>query len=167
MTDPRHLLAVRIKSPGRADEARFTYFMTNTFNSPVKTILIAALAAAALFFSACATDHVYKAPTNVDVFERAPKSMRVDVTDFSWAYLPDGRLEITGTAKNNTREEQLNVTLFAILFDEAGAPVALGESAVNPALMPPGSKGSFRIVAQTSRPVGIKHLRLLTKAVNE
>lgn len=122
---------------------------------------------AALFFNGCAANHVYKAPTDSDVFERAPNSMKVDVTGFTWAYLEDGRLEVTGTAKNNTRKDQLYVTLFAMLFDEAGDPVALGESAVSPAHLAAGGQGAFRIVAQTSRPVGIKHLRLLTKAVNE
>jgi len=139
------------------------------FRSPFlkKFLFPAALMAAALFLNACAVNHVYKAPTNTDVFERAPNSMKVDVTSFKWAYLPDGRLEITGTAMNNTRKDQLYVTLFAMLFDEAGDPVALGESAVSPELLPAGGQGTFRIVAQTSRPQGIRHLRLLTKAVNE
>lgn len=145
---------------------KFADFMTSC-----KTLrqlsFLAALTAAAFLLNACAANHVYKAPTSVDVFERAPDSLKVDVTGFNWTYLPDGRLEITGTAKNNTRQEQLYVTLFAMLFDEAGDPVALGESAVTPAILPKGGQGSFRIVAQTSRPVGIKHLRLLTKAVNE
>ncbi|MDR2945689.1 MAG: FxLYD domain-containing protein [Candidatus Adiutrix sp.] len=112
-------------------------------------------------------NNVYKGPITANVIERAPNSLQVDVTDFSWAYLPNGRLEITGRAQNNTRRDQYQVTFFAMLFDEAGAPVALGESAVSPVLLPAGGQGSFRIVAQTSRPSGIRHLRLLTKAVPE
>lgn len=132
------------------------------------TAMVTVLCGAALFFNACTkVDHVNKAPTNVDVFERAPKSMKVDVTEFSWRYLGGDLLEVSGKAVNNTRAPQPNVTLFAMIFDEAGKPVAMGESAVSPATLPAGGKGTFRIVARTSRPTGIQHVRLLTKAVNE
>lgn len=118
--------------------------------------------------TACGTrNYGYKPPTEVDVFERAPVGEKIDITDFKWKYLPNNRIQVTGTAKNNSGKALNGVTLFAMLFDEKGKAVAMGESFINPSQLPAGGQGSFKIEAQTDRPKGIKHLRLLTNAQQE
>ncbi len=121
--------------------------------------------------NACApVNSAYKAPIKADLAEKAPVGLDFEVKDFKWDYLSDGRrLQVTGTIENHTKTARRG-TIFAMLFDEKGLGVAMGESQISPAVLEPGQSGTFTIVAQTSRPKGpqaIKHLRLLTNVQAE
>ena len=131
--------------------------------------------AAALLTGACAAPPSpgLKPPTRVDVAESAPISLRIEVRDFQWAYSGAGdRLLVTGRVKNDTGRPQPMVYLYAMLFDETGLAVGLGEALVSPAPLSAGAEGSFHLSVRTSRPRHgrqgpIEYLRLLTNARNE
>ncbi len=132
----------------------------------VKLILASLLLLALL--PACGPSRLgYKPPTDVDVAERAPVGQKFDVESFKWRYLNGGRLEVTGTIKNNTGKAQSGLTIFAMMFDETGKAVAMGESFLSPTYVEAGKTAQFKIVAQTDRPKGIEHLRLLTNTIKE
>lgn len=105
-----------------------------------------------------------------DVIERAPVGLRMHVTKFNWQYIRGGSgLQVTGTVRNSTRKTQRPVVLYAMLFDETGRAVGMGEARVTPSSLPPGGQGAFTLVVATSRPQKprpIKHLRLLTNFQN-
>lgn len=137
----------------------------------MKTVSRLALClAVGLMLSACATVYKgYKPPTDVDVFEKAPNSLDYEVVGFKWTYLPDGvGLRVTGQIKNNTGKAGKAV-IYAMLFDEVGLAVGMGEAKIYPIGLAPGRTGSFSLTVATNRPKGqkatggdIKHLRLLT-----
>ena len=135
-------------------------------------VLALALFLAATFFSACAPkkDSPYKDPISQDVSESASVGLKFEVQDFKWAYVNGGKsLQVTGTIKNKTKKAH-HAVIYAMMFDENGAGVAMGESFITPAYLEPGQSGSFSVLAQTNRPQGpngIRHLRLLTNAQPE
>ena len=134
-----------------------------------------ALAAATLLAGACAQSPTYglKQPTKVDVAELAPVSLRIEVQNFRWSYSAAGdRLSVSGRVKNKTGRVQRPVFLYAMLFDETGLAVGMGEARVRPEPLPAGAEGDFNLTVKTSRPRSgrqgpVKHLRLLTNARNE
>ena len=153
--------AVTCNGPGRAGWFRYG--------------LPALALVAALGVGACAQPAVsgLKPPTRVDIAESAPVGLRVEVRDFQWVYWSSGQgLVVTGKVRNNTGRLQQPVFLYALLFDETGLGVGLGEAKVSPAALPAGAEGDFRLSVKTSRTRQgrqgpIKHLRLLTNAQNE
>jgi len=114
-----------------------------------------------------------KPPIKADVAELAPVSLMVEVQDFRWSYSSSGQsLAVSGRVKNNTGADQRAVFLYAMLFDETGRAVGLGEARVTPEPLPLGGEGDFSLTVKTSRPSSgrkgpIRHLRLLTNARNE
>ncbi len=127
-----------------------------------------------VFLSSCSKPkYGLKPPTETDVFELAPISLKIEVQSFKWSYNESGDgLTITGKVKNNTGYTQRPISLYTILFDETGLAVAMGESRVIPAKLAAGEEGNFTLKTKTSRPKNsrqgaIKHLRLLTNARNE
>ena len=114
-----------------------------------------------------------KPPITADVAELAPVSLMVEVLDFRWNYSSEGQsLTVSGRVKNNTGADQRAVFLYAMLFDETGRAVAMGEARVTPEPLPLGGEGDFSLTVKTSRPSSgrkgpIRHLRLLTNARNE
>ena len=136
-----------------------------------QAVRLLALLCLPLVFSACApANPAYKASIKADVSERAPVGFPFDVEDFQWSYVDGGnRLQVSGRIKNNGSTARRGV-IYALIFDEKGQGVALGESGISPAVLEPGQSGSFSIVAKTSRPQRgrpIKHLRLLTNTQGE
>jgi hypothetical protein len=119
------------------------------------------------------SEYGLKPPIRADVAELAPVSLKVEVLDFRWNYSSTGQaLTVSGRVKNNTGADQRTVFLYAMLFDETGRAVGLGEARVNPEPMPGDGEGDFSLTVKTSRPSSgrkgpIKHLRLLTNARNE
>jgi hypothetical protein len=127
----------------------------------------------ALAAGACAgPEYGLKPAIKADVAELAPVSLKVEVLDFRWNYSADGQaLSVSGRVRNNTGAAQRPVFLYALLFDETGRAVGLGEARVSPDLLP-GGEGGFHLTVKTSRPRSgrkgpIRHLRLLTNARNE
>jgi hypothetical protein len=123
---------------------------------------------------ACAgPEYGLKPPIKSDVAELAPVSLKVEVLDFRWNYAATGQaLTVSGRVKNNTGAAQRPVFLYAMLFDETGRAVGLGEARVSPEFLPRGGEGDFSLTVKTSRPRSgrkgpIKYLRLLTNARNE
>jgi hypothetical protein len=133
------------------------------------------LAALSLILALACVDSEYglKPSIKADVAELAPVSLKVEVLDFSWNYSSTGQaLTVVGRVKNNTGADQRAVFLYAMLFDETGRAVGLGEARINPEPMPKGGEGDFSLTVKTSRPQAgrngpIRHLRLLTNARNE
>jgi hypothetical protein len=127
-----------------------------------------------LLAGACAgPEYGLKPPLKADVAELAPVSLKIEVLDFRWNYTASGQaLAVSGRVRNNTGAAQRPVFLYAMLFDETGQAVGLGEARVSPELMPEGGEGGFHLTVKTSRPRSgrkgpIRHLRLLTNARNE
>ena len=128
----------------------------------------------ALAAGACAgPGYGLKPPLKADLAELAPISLKVEVLDFRWNYSAAGQaLSVSGRVRNNTGADQRPVFLYALLFDETGRAVGLGEARVRPDLLPAGGEGRFSLTVKTSRPSfgpkgPVKHLRLLTNARNE
>jgi hypothetical protein len=128
----------------------------------------------ALAAGACAgPEYGLKPAIKADVAELAPVSLKVEVLDFRWNYSAAGQaLSVSGRVRNNTGAAQRPVFLYALLFDETGRAVGMGEARVSPDILPSGGEGGFHLTVKTSRPRSgrkgpIKHLRLLTNARNE
>jgi len=119
------------------------------------------------------SEYGLKPPIKADVAELAPVSLMVEVLDFRWNYSSGGQaLSVSGRVRNNTGAEQRAVFLYAMLFDETGRAVGLGEARVTPEPLPLGGQGDFSLTVKTSRPESgrkgpVKHLRFLTNAQNE
>ncbi len=132
--------------------------------------IIAALAASSACSSYRRSRGGLKPAIRSDVIERAPVGLRMDVTKFKWQYIRGGSgLQVTGTVRNSTRKTQQPIVLYAMLFDETGKAVGMGETRITPSSLPPGGQGVFTLVVATSRPQKprpIKHLRLLTNFQN-
>jgi hypothetical protein len=131
-------------------------------------VLLAGLAAA------CAgPEYGLKPAIKADVAELAPVSLNVEVLDFHWNYSAAGQaLTVLGRVRNNTGSAQRPVFLYALLFDETGRAVGMGEARVWPDSLPLDGEGDFHLTVKTSRPSSgrkgpIRHLRLLTNARNE
>ncbi|MDR2934736.1 MAG: FxLYD domain-containing protein [Candidatus Adiutrix sp.] len=129
---------------------------------------------ALLLATACLEpEYGLKPPIKADLAELAPVSLKVEVQDFRWNYSSTGQaLTVSGRVRNNTGTAQETVFLYAMLFDETGRAVGLGEARVNPEPLPGGGEGDFSLTVKTSRPRSgqkgpIRHLRLLTNARNE
>ena len=127
----------------------------------------------ALLAGACAgPEYGLKPPITADVAELAPVSLKIEVLDFRWNYTAAGQaLAVSGRVRNSTGIAQRPVFLYALLFDETGRAVGMGEARVSPDLVP-GGEGVFHLTVKTSRPRSgrkgpIRHLRLLTNARNE
>jgi len=127
-----------------------------------------------LLAGACAApEYGLKPAIKADVVELAPVSLKVEVLAFNWNYTASGQaLFVYGRVRNNTGVVQQPVFLYAMLFDEFGRAVGMGEALVRPALLSSGGEGDFSLTVKTSRPRSgpkgpIKHLRLLTNARNE
>lgn len=132
------------------------------------------IAAFALTATACSSYYGsrggLKPPIRNNVIERAPVGLRMSATKFNWRYIRGGTgLEVTGAVRNTTRKTQYPVVLYAMLFDEAGRAVGMGETRISPASLAPGASGTFTLVVGTSRPQRprpIRYLRLLTNFQN-
>jgi hypothetical protein len=143
----------------------------NVFLRGLFFLLLAALAAA---LSGCAdfgrSRAGLKPPIRSNVIERAPVGLRLSVTKFNWQYIRGGGgLQVTGTVRNSTRKTQTPVILYAMLFDETGKAVGMGETRINPGSLAPGAEGRFTLIVATSRPQKprpIRYLRLLTNFQN-
>lgn len=105
-----------------------------------------------------------------DTIERGPVGLNLVVTKFQWRYVRGGGgLEVTARVRNTTRRAQAPVWVYAMLFDEGGRAVGMGDARVMPPSLAPGQEGTFTLVAATSRPQRprpIKYLRLLTNFQN-
>lgn len=139
----------------------------------VRFILCVLIIAALGLSSACAgsTRRAGLKPSiKRDVIERAPVGLRMDVTKFTWQYIRGGSgLQVNGTVRNSTRKTQAPVVLYAMLFDEGGRAVGMGETRITPSTLAPGAQGTFTLVVGTSRPQKprpIRHLRLLSNFQN-
>jgi hypothetical protein len=140
----------------------------------LRFVLCVAVIAALALSSACAGSRRSRAglkpAIRQNVSERAPVGLRMDVTKFTWQYIRGGSgLQVTGTVRNSTRKVQQPIVLYAMLFDETGKAVGMGETRVTPSILPPGGQGTFTLVVGTSRPQKprpIKHLRLLSNFQN-
>ncbi|UQZ89815.1 hypothetical protein C4J81_11580 [Deltaproteobacteria bacterium Smac51] len=140
----------------------------------IRSILFISIIAALALTSACGDTRRrtagLKPVIRSNVIERAPVGLRMDVTKFNWQYIRGGSgLQVTGTVRNNTRKPQQPVVLYAMLFDETGKAVGMGETRISPSSLAPGAQGSFTLVVATSRPQKprpIKYLRLLTNFQN-
>jgi hypothetical protein len=137
-------------------------------------VLLAAVSLAAVCLAACAgPEYGLKPAIKADVAELAPVSLKVEVEDFRWGYSAGGEaLLVSGRARNNTGTTQSPVFLYAMLFDETGRAVGMGEARVSPDFLPQGAQGDFQLAVKTSRPRSgwkgpVKHVRLLTNARNE
>ena len=114
-----------------------------------------------------------KPAIKADVAELAPVSLKIEVLNFKWNYAASGQaLAVSGRVRNNTGAVQQPVFLYAMLFDETGRAVGMGEARVRPDFLSSGGEGDFNLTVKTSRPRSgrkgpIKHLRLLTNARNE
>lgn len=132
--------------------------------------VVAALALSSGCFSSRRARAGLKPPARYDVSERAPVGLRMDVTKFTWQYIRGGSgLQVTGTVRNSTRKTQAPIVLYAMLFDEGGKAVGMGETRVAPGSLAPGAEGTFTLVVGTSRPQKprpIRHLRLLSNFQN-
>lgn len=122
-------------------------------------LVLAALLVASV---ACGSRYGLKPPISRDTIEKAPVGLDIEVSSFSWAYQSGGYLFIKGQALNNSGRAHSDLNLFAMLFDEDGRGVALGEARLSPSTLEPGQTAAFQLKAAASRPRGIKYLRLLT-----
>ncbi len=121
--------------------------------------------------TACSPDRRgLKPPIRRDVIEFSAAGMKVIVTDFKWQYVRSGTgLEVTGKVKNRSGRPQEPVVLYAMLFDETGLAVGMGDVTVSPRRLEEGGVGTFSLVVGAGRqqkPSPIKHIRLLTNAQN-
>ncbi len=122
-------------------------------------LLLAALLAVS---AACGSRYGLKPPISRDTIEKAPVGLNIEASQFSWAYQSGGYLLIEGQAVNKSGRSHSDLNLFAMLFDEEGRGVALGEARLSPSTLEPGQTASFQLKVASSRPRGIKYLRLLT-----
>ncbi len=106
-----------------------------TFPNLKYSVLV--LVAALVGLAACApVNTAYRAPIDHDVTERAKVGLPFDVQDFTWTYVQGGsRLKVSGTIKNNGRAARRGV-IYALMFDEKGLGVAMGESSISPVCRP-------------------------------
>jgi hypothetical protein len=128
----------------------------------------------AFLAGACAVpEYGLKPPIKVDTAELAPVGLKVEVENFRWNYSDRGQaLTVSGRVRNNTGNAQQPIFLYAMMFDETGRAVGMGEARVSPELLPAGGEGNFHLTVKTSRPRSglkgpIRHLRLLTNAQSE
>ena len=103
-----------------------------------------------------------KPPTDVDVVEKAPVGLDIEVSDFKWTYVSGGKIQVSGQVINKSGQSHGNLNLFTMLFDETGRAVAMGEARIMPASLQNGQTGEFQLTMATSRPSGIAHIRLLS-----
>ena len=127
----------------------------------------------AMVSCAAAPEYGLKPPIKADVAELAPISLKVEVENFRWNYSAAGEaLVVSGRVRNRSGAAQRPVFLYAILFDETGRAVGMGEARVRPEYLPNGAEGDFHLMVKTSRPRSglkgpVRHVRLLTNARNE
>jgi hypothetical protein len=127
-----------------------------------------ALAILAVNFACSSAIHVpgeKLAPTNEDVAELGPGSLKVEVEAYQWTMINGGvHIKVQGVVVNNTGKSLQSVSLMGVLHDQDGKPIAFGTSYVYPAYMAPGGKGSFEFVGLNKRERGLAHTRLVTVA---
>ncbi|MDR2339738.1 MAG: FxLYD domain-containing protein [Deltaproteobacteria bacterium] len=103
-------------------------------------------------------------PTEVDIAEMDPASLKIPVIDYSWAYLAGGNhVQIQGTVVNGTGQPVQSVIIALLLYDETGKPIARGDTYVTPSYLIPGAKGTFSVMALINRQ-GVTHTRLISNA---
>ncbi|MDR2140873.1 MAG: FxLYD domain-containing protein [Deltaproteobacteria bacterium] len=134
-----------------------------------KLIALGALALSLTWLAACSSA-IYVpgetlAPTEEDIAELAPGSLRVEVVAYQWALINGGtHIKVLGTVVNNTGQRLHSVTLMGTLHDQNGKPIAFGSSYIYPSYLAPGAKGTFEFVGLTKKEKGIKHTRLVTNS---
>ncbi|MDR0548587.1 MAG: FxLYD domain-containing protein [Deltaproteobacteria bacterium] len=105
------------------------------------------------------------APTDEDIAELGPGSLKVEVAAYQWILINGGvHVRVLGTVVNNTGQSLQSVTLNGVLHDQNGSPIAFGSSYVYPAYLAPGAQGTFEFVGLNKRERGLKHTRLVTTA---
>ncbi|MDR2405456.1 MAG: DUF3426 domain-containing protein [Deltaproteobacteria bacterium] len=104
-------------------------------------------------------------PTDTDISEMSPHSLKVPVMDYGWTYLPgNNHISIQGTVVNGEERPLQGVILSLTLYDQNGSPIAYGETYVSPSYLTPGAKGTFSVMSLVSRQKGVTHTRLITNA---
>jgi hypothetical protein len=106
-----------------------------------------------------------QSPTTVDISEMGPGSMKLEVINYRWSYLPGQKhVSISGTVVNNTGAPVNGAMISATLYDQNGTPVAYGDSYVRPTYLKEGASGSFDFMTSIIKPRGITATRLITVA---
>jgi hypothetical protein len=102
-------------------------------------------------------------PTETDIAELSPDSLKAPVVDFKWTYLNgDSHIRVSGTVVNISGEAIHGARLRGILYDQKGEPIANGDSFVNPSYLPVNGKGSFEFVAMVKKKQSeVTHTRLV------
>jgi hypothetical protein len=132
--------------------------------------LSAAFALASFLFLLACSSAIYVpgeklAPTDKDIAELGPGSLKVEVVAYQWSLLSGGvHIRVQGAVVNNTGKSLQSVTIMGVLHDQEGDPIAFGSSYVYPAYLAPGAQGTFEFVGLTRREKGLKHTRLVTTA---
>jgi hypothetical protein len=107
-------------------------------------------------------------PTDADVTELAPGSLRIPVLEYSWHYLPgNDHIQLQGTVVNGEERPVQSVIIAVVLHDQDGAPIAYGETYVAPSYLVPGAKGTFSILALIKRKKGVTYTRLISNAQSQ
>jgi hypothetical protein len=103
-----------------------------------------------------------KPPTDTDIAETGPGSLKIDVLDYSWSYLfGNTHIQVSGTVINNTGHPVQSATLTGTLYDQKGTPIAYGDCYIQPTYLPAGGKASFDFTGLTKRESGLTHTRLV------
>lgn len=101
--------------------------------------------------------------SGLNVAERAPGSLGLDVLEYSWTFLNDGaHIRVRGTVRNNSGAPFQSVTLHAMLYDQKERLLARGSSYIAPTYLKPGAVGDFEFVTVASRDSGIRNTRLVS-----
>ncbi|MDR1870833.1 MAG: hypothetical protein LBS60_02720 [Deltaproteobacteria bacterium] len=102
-------------------------------------------------------------PTNEDVAETGPGSLKVDVRAYQWIMINGTtHMKVIGEVVNNSGRPLQGLRLIGILHDQDGTPIAHGASYIYPTYLPAGGVGSFEFVGLNKRERGLKHTRLIT-----
>lgn len=109
----------------------------------------------------------YETPPDLtaDLFETAPTSLPVVVTELKWSLVHGGsHLRASGTVRNIGQETYQSVTLHGLFRDESGEALGQGSSFIVPGYLQPGKEGSFEIIIMLTRQKTVKHLHLISNA---
>jgi hypothetical protein len=103
-------------------------------------------------------------PTETDIAELSPASLKAPVVDFKWNYPSgDSHVRVTGTLVNITGGPLHGARVKGILYDQTGESIASGDSFVNPSYLANGSKGTFEFVAMVKKKQAeVTHTRLVS-----
>lgn len=136
--------------------------------NPRILILLVTLASLIMVTSSCRnfrTPGNLAPPTDMDITEMSPQSLKIPVIDYSWTYLAgNNHIQIQGTVLNGEERPVQGVIIAIHLYDQDGRPIAYGDTYVSPSYLVPGAKGTFSLMAMVSRQKGVTHTRLISNA---